>query len=52
MIANSAMSSGVATLKWLVTPRIAWPSMIASSIRKAAAVPRPTIHRVRLHSGR
>ena len=45
-------SNGVAALKWLVVPRPAWPPISATSRTNAAAVPAPTMRRVRGQSGR
>ena len=49
--ANSATSSGVATLKWLVVPRHACAAMMATSIANTIAVVQPTIARIRVQAG-
>ena len=42
MMPNSTASSGVATLKWLVTPRAACRSMMPTSSTSTTAVTQPT----------
>ena len=48
---NSHRSSGVEALKWLVVPRHAWRSMIATSSTNTTAVVQPTTRRMRGQSG-
>ena len=42
MVDHSAMASGEDTLKWLVTPRAAAPTMMISSITRKATMPAPS----------
>ena len=50
--AKSTASSVVDTLKWLVVPRQAWASMIATSSTNTIAVVQPTTRRMRGQSKR
>ena len=52
IVAQSARSSGVPTLKWLVVPRHACATMMTSSSSKVATVVQLTSRRVFLHPGR
>jgi len=51
MIVKSTASSVVPILKWLVVPRHACVSMIATSSTKMTAAIQPTMRRIRGHSG-
>ena len=52
MMTNNTALSGVETLKWLVVPRHACVSMIATSSTNTIAVVQPTTRRTRGQSDR